>query len=298
LEASIIAVTDEEVPWDGLSVHRGNPRPYKTYPLATGVPGLNVKLTLSRIDDFYSPRHRHNFEQIRYAVEGSYSSGKQTMQQGQVGYFPEGCYYGPQDQHGAALLLVLQFPGPSDAYYLTDEDRDAAYERLKARGTFSGGIYTVANPDGQTRNQDSFEAIWEEHCQQKLEYPKPRYSEPIIMEPSTFGWRAHPTQAGLEIKHLGTFGEDQTGVSFLRFSRGTDVESERVGAPELRYVVSGSLSYAGRDFPRGSYFSLPADTPTQRETSAEGCEMLVISLPMILRRQREGAKTATSVVRA
>lgn len=283
MEQPVIAARDEDLPWNGLSVHRGNPRPYKTFPIETAVPGLNLQLSLSRITDFYSPRHRHNFEQIRYAVEGSYSSGKQTMKQGQVGYFPEGCYYGPQDQHGAALLLVLQFPGPSDGYYMTDAERDAAYERLKTRGTFSGGIYTTIAADGRKKNKDSFEAIWEEHNQRKLSYPPPRYAEPVVMDPSIFGWRAHSSEEDLDVKHLGIFGEDQTGLWFLRFKAGGSVRSERLAAPEIRYVTNGSVTYDGVEFGPGSYFYIPAGSPTKAAESADGCDLLVISLPMIVR---------------
>ncbi|HKT16994.1 MAG TPA: hypothetical protein VJR47_03060, partial [Stellaceae bacterium] len=61
----------------------------------------NFRLNMGRSSaDFYSPRHRHNFEQIRFVLEGELSFGRDgTMTAGMVGYFPEGVHYGPQTQH-------------------------------------------------------------------------------------------------------------------------------------------------------------------------------------------------------
>ena len=49
---------------------------------------------------YYTPRHRHNFDQIRMVMEGKFAyAGRKTMRQGSIGYFPEGTYYGPQNLH-------------------------------------------------------------------------------------------------------------------------------------------------------------------------------------------------------
>ena len=56
---------------------------------------------------FHSPRHRHNFDQFRFQIEGEEDfdlNGKMT--QGVLGYFPEGALYGPQSgpPHTVAVL--------------------------------------------------------------------------------------------------------------------------------------------------------------------------------------------------
>jgi hypothetical protein len=50
----------------------------------------NFMLVLGRQDgDFYMPRHRHNFEQIRLPLVGDMNIGEGLkLKKGQVGYFP------------------------------------------------------------------------------------------------------------------------------------------------------------------------------------------------------------------
>src|SRR6201999_1056525 len=61
-----------------------------------------------------TPRHHHNFEQIRYVLEGEYSvATRRTIPAGHIGYFPESAYYGPQDINPELTMLILQFGGPS-----------------------------------------------------------------------------------------------------------------------------------------------------------------------------------------
>jgi len=44
------------------------------------------------------PRHRHSFEQIRLPLIGDMNLGEQgILTEGEIGYFPEGGTYGPQD---------------------------------------------------------------------------------------------------------------------------------------------------------------------------------------------------------
>jgi hypothetical protein len=66
--------------------------------------------------DFHMPRHRHTFEQVRLPLVGDMHLGEQgVLHEGEIGYFPEGLTYGPQDdplgdvKPGERLQLVLQF---------------------------------------------------------------------------------------------------------------------------------------------------------------------------------------------
>ena len=64
--------------------------------------------------DFFSPRHRHNFDQFRFQIEGDGGFDRDgVMTPGTVGYFPEGTRYGPQSNKGDLTVLVLQFAGAS-----------------------------------------------------------------------------------------------------------------------------------------------------------------------------------------
>src|SRR5258708_8028720 len=81
----------------------------------------NYRYILGRQEaDFHIPRHRHPFEQIRLPLVGDMNLGEQgILHEGEIGYFPEGQTYGPQDdplgdaKPGERLQLVLQFGGAS-----------------------------------------------------------------------------------------------------------------------------------------------------------------------------------------
>src|SRR5271165_4603582 len=70
------------------------------FPIDTGIPEINLRWGFDQIGDgFYSPRHRHNFDQFRYVVYGETNISKgRDLHQGEIGYFPEGTYYGPLTQ--------------------------------------------------------------------------------------------------------------------------------------------------------------------------------------------------------
>src|SRR6202167_6506179 len=71
----------------------------KPFPLETGVPGVKMDFTWTIIcKDYGTPRHRHNFDQIRYVLDGEFSAGTGAIDAGQCAYFPEGVHYGPQHQ--------------------------------------------------------------------------------------------------------------------------------------------------------------------------------------------------------
>jgi hypothetical protein len=48
----------------------------KRLPLETGIPGVTMEYSLSVVPDgYFTPRHRHNFDQIRYTLSGVQSTG-------------------------------------------------------------------------------------------------------------------------------------------------------------------------------------------------------------------------------
>ena len=55
----------------------------------------NYALTLVDIANaFATPRHRHNFDQVRIMMDGSFGFGPSLVQhKGSVGYFSEGTHY-------------------------------------------------------------------------------------------------------------------------------------------------------------------------------------------------------------
>src|SRR4051794_38460062 len=108
---------------------------------------LNVGLTGA--GGWGTPRHRHNFDQIRYVLKGEYPiSPHKTMGEGSVAYFPENVHYGPQDRPEGLEMMVIQFGGASGSGFLSTPRREAANEALKAKGEFKGGIFSWVDENG------------------------------------------------------------------------------------------------------------------------------------------------------
>ena len=177
-----------------------------------GTPG-NFSLQLVRTPDtYYSPRHRHNFDQVRYQLEGEFDFTRDgIMRPGMIGYFPEGTHYGPQDTRSSSLTLVLQFGGDSGSGYLSREEYDQAAGQLSTRGVFSRGVYTVEKPGGGKINKDAYEAVWEEINNKPLVYPKTGYTSPVFIEPDKSDWEG-TEQSGVQRKTLGIFSDSGTRI--------------------------------------------------------------------------------------
>lgn len=284
MSARIQGFRPEEGQRGGSSGHRQGTLDRVIYPIDTGIPGLNLGFTRDRVPDgFFSPRHHHCWDQFRYVLEGQANVGKIDLAPGECGYFPEGVYYGPQSQKGDTLLLVLQFPGPSRNYFLTPTEMTDTFEAIKAGGgVFENGIYRGRKADGRPANQDGYEALWETHQQHKLVYPEPRYNDFIVMKPGAFTWLPDPEYPGLEVKRLGAFTEYQTAVALRRMAPGTTIPAEKLAAPEIRYVLEGSLTFGGREYPAGSCLYIPAGVASEKVESRSGVELFVITLPMFI----------------
>ncbi len=207
--------------------------------LLTGTPGAidNFKLILGTTHaDYTTPRHRHNFDQIRLQVGGSFDyDGLGTMTEGMVGYFPEGTAYGPSASGAESKILLLQHAGASGSGYLSDGEYNASIAELKQKGAFHDGIYTVIGPDGRKRNQDGYEAVWENAYRRPIDYAKPRYDQPIFMRPDNFSWVSDA--AGSSYKLLGDFSERGTRLGFIGLAAGT---RRLLDSRSLYFVVSGS----------------------------------------------------------
>ncbi len=207
--------------------------------LLTGTPGAidNFKLILGTTHaDYTTPRHRHNFDQIRLQVGGNFDyDGLGTMTEGMVGYFPEGTAYGPSASGEESKILLLQHAGPSGSGYLSDSEYNASIAELKQKGEFHDGIYTVIGTDGRKCNQDGYEAVWENAYRRPIDYAKPRYDQPIFMRPENFSWVSDG--AGSAYKLLGDFSERGTRLGFIGLAAGA---RRLLDSRCLYFVVSGS----------------------------------------------------------
>jgi hypothetical protein len=188
------------------------------------------------------------------------------MPEGSVTYSAEGTSYGPQQGHGS-LVLTLQYGEASQSGYMSYDRLAEGSKRLSesSRGYFDNGTWRYTDGGGAVRNQDAYEAIWEEINGCKVEYPPPRYETPITMHPDAFAWVPAPDEPGVAHKHLGTFSERRTSVGFMRYHAGATHRVHDLGATELQFVVSGALQVAaGRYDARSAFKFDPGDDVVMR----------------------------------
>ena len=141
--------------------------------------------------DFYSPRHRHNFEQIRFQLEGTLDYSRDgKLSEGMVGYFPEGTSYGPQVPVNGeqSTTIVFQCGGASGGGYLSQAQIRKGNQELLEFGAFVDGVFRRREGVPGKKNQDGFQAIWEHVNGRALRFPKRRYEKPVLMEPDNFAW--------------------------------------------------------------------------------------------------------------
>ena len=192
-------VQGDELEWVRGLEYRGGTFHFRN--LMEGTSGTidNFQLSMGRNDkDFVSPRHRHNFEQFRFQLEGDLNFARDgIMTPGMVGYFPEGTSYGPQTSEGTATTFVLQFGGSSGQGYLSRQEVKQGMDALRSTGTFEGGIYRRNEGEPGKRNMDGFQAIWEHVNGRPLQFPKPRYDKPVMMDQAGYEWVPSADQPGV-----------------------------------------------------------------------------------------------------
>ncbi len=221
--------------------HRGGT--FHSIIMMEGEPGTlgNFQLSYGKIGgDFFSPRHRHNFEQIRFQVEGTLDFGRDgKLEQGMVGYFPEGVAYGPQTQSAGAdvATIVLQYGGASGSGYLSQDEVRAGMAALRAEGEFKDGVFRRRADVPGKRNVDGYQAIWEHVNGRAMIYPKARYSRPFMMNPEHYSWVPLEQSAGVSEKLLGTFTERRSSASFLKLAAGSRYEAS---GRAVLFVMSGT----------------------------------------------------------
>ncbi len=234
----------------------------------------NYRLALGLAEtDWLTPRHHHNFEQIRFPLEGEfqYAEGK-VLPAGWVGYFPEGVHYGPQVRYKGLYMLLLQFGGASGSGFFSEHQYIEGQEALKKKGTVAKGKFTFVDQDGNEQVQDVFEAMYEEVMGKKPVYPAPRYNDIITMNPANYGWIPDRENPGVERKQLGVFTEKKTTISFLRLDKGATVEGGGCPGPDLFFLYKGALEVKGQECPLHTalgFEAFEAATPIRASEPAE-----------------------------
>lgn len=268
--------------WTVVSGHRSGTIEFKRLLQGAELAADNYELSIVRTGgDYFTPRHHHNFDQVRLCLEGAmnYAPGK-DLKAGTVGYFPEGTFYGPQADTAKSLVLLLQMGGAAGYGFMSYQQLNEGYEKISDLGQFERGVFTRKTPDGRVVRKDSYEAIWEHVNGREIRYPAPRYEEPVIMHPENFEWR-RTRDPGFALRHLGTFGERGVAIGQIKGTRGARHLVDEHKSPELLFVAKGAIRdvSANEVLETHSAFRVdPADTGREFEI-VEDCELFFVLLP-------------------
>ena len=266
----------DDTPGECVSGHRGGGIDFRHLLIGREGAKDNHHLSMWRENGgFFSPRHRHNFDQIRICLEGEVSvTPDQTIRPGGIGYFPEGVAYGPQDSKVPSLGVVMQFGGASGDGFVSFRQMAEAFSALKQQGTFEGGVFRrerASTAPGTKLNQDGYEAIWEHVTGRRLAYPAPRYSAPLVMYPENYAWEEDAAQPGVARRHLGTFTERHVELSTLRLGAGASCAMPARTGVRVYFALSGTGSAGDQAYRAlsawetapGEPLTLRADTPSE-----------------------------------
>jgi hypothetical protein len=252
-------------------------------PLLVGRPGTpeNYLCNVARsAGDYASPRHRHNFDQVRIVLDGKLPvTPQRTMQPGEIGYFPEGTWYGPQQDDGTGwTIMIVQFGGASGDGFLSAAEALEAKQVLMKEGEFQGGVFRRLSGSGK-RNQDSYEAVWEHANARRLVYPKPRYDAPVILDPAGFGWKP-ASKGAVARKNLGIFTERETRLDMVRVADGGQYTCPPKKAIQLLFVMSGNGTCNGKPYDKHALVELAGGEAATFEAVAE-TEIFCLVMPLV-----------------
>ncbi len=274
----------ETTPWGPARSVRGGRIVFKELLRGEERTPTNFSLVLADTDvTFKSPRHRHNFDQIRITLEGSTNFGpRHNIEVGDVAYFPEGTHYGPQNQElvgAASLAMVIQFGGAAGHGYMSQRQLFEGQERLRVYGDFEGGVFRrkAAAPDGRM-NQDAYEAIWEYQHGRPAEYPKPRMTEPVHFRAAHLPW-VEVNGPGVYWKELGSFSERNIRIACLKLEADAVYQPEPQPQEQILFIIEGAGRFgSGERWARHSAVHLHAsEAPSMTATAAT--EALILFLP-------------------
>jgi hypothetical protein len=273
------AVDPTTAEWESASEHR--------------TPGISIKKLLQRDgegrsfefnvvrfagEDFWSPRHHHNFDQIRIGLEGQTEYGPQhKLPARTIGYYPEGTYYGPLSvEKPPSMQAILQFDGASRLGYVNYVHLDKATEELRSEGEFRKGFF---HPSGGGKAIDGYQASWERATGRSMVYPEPRYDDAVYLAIDSFQWL--PVEgSSVRRKHLATFSERGLSIEVLSVPAGETYRAGRPEATTVGLVLTGAVTSAGVTCPK--YAGMLAEEGALLEVTGVDAdsEVVVINLPV------------------
>jgi quercetin dioxygenase-like cupin family protein len=275
---SVLITELADLEWQRIGKHRGPGLKMKSLPFRSDGAGSNLWLSLTEMEDgWYSPRHKHNFDQIRYVLEGETGFTEWDLHAGECAYFPAGAEYGPQQQRGSAVLLTLQFPGGSGQHYLAPEQVEQTVRELQEiDSTFGQGGKGI---DSSGRERDSYEIVWETHQHAPIDYPRSEFAGPVLLNRNEAVDGANSERTGTQL--VGQV--ESNGLQVLRVCSSqslTMVPAHRQGT-EFWILETGLVEIDGRQLAPLTVIQLAAGAPDTEVRVDSEASFTVLRLPVL-----------------
>jgi hypothetical protein len=266
------------LPWELVQPNpRGGDVYRKVIRAAEGGTQVSYDIRLERFGEgdrqYTSVRHRHDFEQLRFAAVGRMDLGVGMLEEGDVGYFPANAYYGPQKCAGAQVLIAQW-----GDRFITKQQSDDAIAELSKRGEFHDGIYSSVDDRGHPYNKDPLNAIWEQVFGEPYRPQRPRYRQPVVMTPTAFGWAG---DGPIRSRRLGVFTENGLAIESVQWLENGSFEipaSQADLRPAFAFTTAGNFTHRGQAF--GAHTGLWADPGEGFSVDGEAdSELLLVRFP-------------------
>jgi len=227
---------------------------------------------------YYSPRHRHNFDQVRFTLEGAVKYGPIQTQAGDAVYFPEGVFYGPTEiVSEEALTWTIQTQGPSWGFFPDRPLLEETTAQLAAEAELDRDNGRIRWPSG--RWQDSYEAAWERIMGTEMVYPPARFTTPVLLRASAFTWVPDPEAPGVCFKPLARFNETGPYIRMLRIEPSGVLPGGEAEVHQIAAVVAGKAHYGEREIERGTILYYPPGCTYAPMGAVDGaCELLAVQV--------------------
>ncbi len=206
--------------------------------------GISFRIhTADHPHDFFSPRHMHTFDQVRYMISGRVRYGDKTYVEGDCIFIPAGCIYGPMqltERKENFKHFNMQYQGIAGIPYYPPTEFNDARQALRQHGRFDHG--TFIRNDGTV--QDAFEALLEQKTGGPVKYPAPPYDDYLVIQGRNIAWRPVEGSPGVEVKHLGHFTEVGPHIQVIRMAPGTRTPPGEFAHQEIRCVIGGRVRFS------------------------------------------------------
>lgn len=227
---------------------------------------------------YFSPRHRHTFDQVRYVASGRMKVGTAELGPGDILYVPEGAFYGPQkivetETEKEAIHFNIQIPGPSRGVYLHADEQRAAATELSKVGVFKDGVFIR---DGKT--YDGFEAVHMHHTGAEPDYADPRVDGIVVFHTAAVKWQPVQGQRGVTAKHIAYLNDVGPNIKMLKLDPGATLQASKNTWEEFRFVIEGAVEYNGKHYASPAGFYCPDYLHLDSMSSSKGATMVVLQV--------------------